>query len=262
MNILIIAPHQDDEILAACLLIQSQVRAGHEIFVAFATNGDRRGREAGARRYQESVRALRLLHVEEDHIFYMGYGDTGMRLGHSFLYRMFSSAGRTLIPAPISSQTYHPAAGRQTLHHACTGGEAAYCRDNFLEDLDRLLDVCRAELVVLPSELDCHGDHRACFLFMNELRRMRDGFPNMLTYLIHAGDDMFWPNRTGEVFGRPPSMDLARWDKRVSIRVTETEQVVKELCIRCFQSQDPLAQDSFLLSFAKREEIFFPFPPN
>ena len=262
MNILIIAPHQDDEILAACLLIQSQIRVGHEIFVAFATNGDRWGREVGARRYQESIRALRLLHVKEDHIFYMGYGDTGMRLGHSFLYRIFSSAGRMLVPTPISSRTYHPVVGRQTLHHACTGSEAAYCRDSFLEDLNRLLDICQAELVILPSGLDCHGDHCACFLFMEELRRMRNSFPSMLTYLIHAGDDMFWPNRTGEVFSRPPSMDPALWDKHVSICAAETEQQIKELCIHCFQSQDPLAQDGFLLSFAKYEEIFFPLSPN
>ena len=91
---------------------------------------------------------------------------------------------------------------------------------------------------------------------------MRNSFPSMLTYLIHAGDDMFWPNRTGEVFSRPPSMDPALWDKHVSIRAAETEQQIKELCIHCFQSQDPLAQDGFLLSFAKYEEIFFPLSPN
>lgn len=63
MNILIIAPHQDDEILSSCLLIQSRLRAGDEIFIAFATNGDRYGLDMGMRRYQESVRALQLLHM-------------------------------------------------------------------------------------------------------------------------------------------------------------------------------------------------------
>lgn len=261
MNILIIAPHQDDEILAACLLIRTRICAGDDIFIAFATNGDRQGREAGARRYWESLRALQLLGVKEEHIFYLGYGDTGMRLEHSFLYRLFYESGRTPISTNISSQTYHPA-GRPTLHYTCTGQEADYCRSSFLGDLSRLLDICHAQLVVLPSVLDQHGDHRACFLFMDELRYKRKGFPPMLTYLVHAGDDMLWPNRGMDSFSCPPDMDSGLWTRRIRISASETDRLQKQTCISCFQSQEPLAQNRFLLSFAKREEIFFPCSAN
>lgn len=257
MNILIIAPHQDDEILAAGILIQSRLRAGDHICIAFATNGDRQGREAGARRYQESVRALQLLGVKEDHIFYLGYGDTGMRPDHSFLFRLFHEDDHIPLPTPVSSQTYHPA-GKPTFHYAYTGREADYCRSSFLDDLNRLLDVCQAQCIVLPSGLDWHGDHRACFLFMDELRHRRKIFPLVLSYLIHAGDDMLWPNRCGDVFNRPPNMDSGLWERRIRINASEVDRQRKQTCISCFHSQEPLAQDRFLLSFAKKEEIFFP----
>lgn len=258
MNILIIAPHQDDEILSSCLLIQSRLRAGDEIFIAFATNGDRHGLDMGMRRYRESVCALQLLHIKADHVFYLGYGDTGMRFDHSFLYRLFYSEKHTLISSAVSSKTYHPA-GEQTLHHICTGQETAYCHSSFLNDLNCLLDVCRAELVILPSGLDWHGDHRACFLFMDELRHMRKSFPPMLTYLIHAGDDMLWPNRNAKEFSRPSNVVPELWAHRVNICSNKSDQQMKQTCIQCFQSQEPLAQNHFLMSFAKREEIFFPF---
>lgn len=257
MNILIIAPHQDDEILAAGLLIQSCLCAGDNIFIAFATNGDRNGREAGVRRYQESVRALQLLGVKEEHIFYLGYGDTGMRLEHSFLYHLFYENDHILVPTPVSRQTYHPA-GKPTLHYACTGREADYCRNSFLDDLNRLLDVCQAQFIVLPSGLDRHGDHRACFLFMDELRHKRKTFPPMLSYLIHAGNDMLWPNRIGDAFSRPPGMDSGLWEHRIRVSASEMDRQRKQTCISCFHSQEPLAQNRFLLSFAKKEEIFFP----
>lgn len=40
MRILLIAPHQDDEILAAGGLIQKCIKHGDDFLVLFATNGD------------------------------------------------------------------------------------------------------------------------------------------------------------------------------------------------------------------------------
>lgn len=258
MNILIIAPHQDDEILAACLLIQSRIRMGDDLFIAFATNGDRQGRESAQQRYRESVYALQMLGINESNIFYMGYGDSGMRFEHSFLYRLFYAKEDILLSTDVSRKTYHPMGG-QTLHFASTGCEADYSRHSFLGDLNLLLEVSQADLVILPSALDRHGDHCACFLFMNELRHQRSTFPLALTYLIHAGDDMLWPNRDGYEFSYPTGMAPELWEHRLRLGASQADCQVKQACIRCFHSQEPLAQNQFLLSFGKREEIFFPF---
>ena len=43
MRILLIAPHQDDEILAAGGLIQKCIKHGDDFLVLFATNGDYHG---------------------------------------------------------------------------------------------------------------------------------------------------------------------------------------------------------------------------
>ena len=257
MRILILAPHQDDEILSAGLLMQTSISRGDEVYVVFATNGDYHGRKIAAQRYQESITALNLLGIEESHILYMGYGDTGMRYDHSFLYRLFQHGECDVLPTPCSDQTYHPAGG-ETFHHAHTAQEAPYCHNCFLEDLNGLLDICHIDTVVLPSCLDHHGDHAGCFLFMEKVCRMRGNAPILLTYLLHAGDDTLWPNRSGVQFHRPQIISPQQWEGRLTIHASITEAQVKRSCICCFQSQNIGGNDNYLLSFAKREENFFP----
>ena len=183
-----------------------------------------------------------------------------MRYERSFLLRLYYGETERVVPTPVSERTYHPA-GKETLHFICTGRETSYCRRHFLCDLRFLLNVCKADLVVLPSGLDRHGDHRACYLFMRELLGRQEQKPALLTYLLHAGNDTLWPNRGEATFSRPP---IARklWEQRLVLRASEEARRIKLDCINCFRSQQPEALNNYLLSFAKREEIFFPAFPG
>ena len=57
MKVLLIAPHQDDEVLAAGGLMHRMQKNGDHVSVLFATNGDYHGPEVALLRYYESYKA-------------------------------------------------------------------------------------------------------------------------------------------------------------------------------------------------------------
>lgn len=69
-------------------LIQKCIKHGDDFLVLFATNGDYHGFDIAEKRYYESEQALASLGLAKESIFYLGYGDTGMKPSHSFLKRM------------------------------------------------------------------------------------------------------------------------------------------------------------------------------
>ena len=101
-----------------------------------------------------------------------------------------------------------------------------------------------------------HGDHAALI----ELLQNTDVFnqvPICLTYIIHGGNDSFWPPRDSQKFTCPPVCDSKMWNKRISIPLTNQEQHYKYKAIFSFATQLEGDFDNFLVSFSKQEEIFF-----
>jgi len=253
MNILILAPHQDDEILCAAGLIQILHSRGDDIFVLFATNGDYRGLDIARKRYYESRDALALLEVDASKIFYLGFRDTGMQPSHSFLQRLLLSPMADALEAPISSKTYHPA-NMGTIRFFRTGTEGPLSKITFLADLAWCIDRCDPELLVLPSKADAHGDHAALAALAE--CACNDSLPR-LSYLIHGGDDIHWPPRTLGDIPCPPVVLNGLWTQRIQVPLTESQQQWKRKAINLFSSQ--LSEDctGFLHAFARKEELFF-----
>lgn len=168
MSTIILCPHQDDEILSSFLLISKLHAIGEKVTVIFATNGDYRGKEEAQVRYMESVQALALCNIDESHILYMGYGDTGMRKEHSFLYRLYHAKPDDIFPSECSYRTYHPA-GLETIHHLFHNKEAAYTRAHFTDDLYTVLSLINPDKLIIPSVYDVHGDHSSLASFVKEV---------------------------------------------------------------------------------------------
>ena len=254
MKLLIVAPHQDDEILGACGLIQKCRHRGVDISVLFATNGDRFGFDIAQQRYDESRRALAELGVSEDHIFYMGFGDTGMSFERSFLMRLRVLPDNQSAASYVSSRTYHPASGR-TVRVLRTGNEGDMKRESFLSDLKWIIENRCPDFVLGPSVWDRHGDHAALATFLKEV--LPSSIP-YTSYLIHGGDDTCWPQREPEVFEKPPVLPQHIWAQRITTRLSEEQQREKRRLIMYFATQIKNDAKGFLTSFAKQEELFFP----
>lgn len=255
MRTLLLCPHQDDEILSATGLIYNSIQEKNKIFVVFATNGDRHGMDMATIRHQESMNALKTLGVLEDEIFYLGYGNTGMKQASSFLYRLLMAQANETIPSFVSQYTYHPA-GMKTVHNIRTGKEAIYSHQNFLDDLTWIILKLAPDIIVTPSMFDSHSDHYSLTAFLKKSKASVN-VNKILSYLIHAGDDMSWPNRNKSIFSRPVDFPLFLWDVRLRIKLKSELQTIKKKLIQSFHSQNPTALKSFLLSFVRDEEIFF-----
>lgn len=255
MNILFIAPHQDDEILAAGGLIQKCVNLGDNFMILFVTNGDYCGPHIAQKRYYESKQALEYLGIREESIFYLGYGDTGMKYSHSFLRRMSFEEPNTVLSTPFSSMTYHPA-GRETVHFMRTGLESPLTQAAFLADLEWFIKKDFPDIIIAPNFLDMHGDHATLIHLLQKLNIFNQ-IPICLTYIIHGGNDILWPLRNTKTFTCPPVLSINEWKKRISVPLTKQEQIRKYRAIAGFTTQ--LKDDSvnFMVSFSKQEEVFF-----
>ena len=71
-KIMLIVPHQDDELNVLGGTIEEFVRYGSEVYVVYLTNGDMTPAEF---RYAEAIACLEKQGVPEDHVIFMGYGD-------------------------------------------------------------------------------------------------------------------------------------------------------------------------------------------
>ncbi len=255
MNILIIAPHQDDEILSTGGLIQKSIKLGDTVTVLFVTNGDYRGPYIAQQRFFESITALKILGVDKRNIFYLGYGDTGMNYSHSFLRQLLFSKVDTPLSTPFSSITYHPA-GEKTVCAIRTGSDSSLTQENFMIDLKWFINRVKPDIVIAPNVRDLHGDHASIIPLLQKINALIQ-IPICLTYIVHGGDDTLWPTRNSQFFTCPPILSDAIWEGRISIPLSEPEQDKKSKAILTFITQLKDDSSNFLQAFSKQEEIFF-----
>lgn len=254
MNVALLAPHPDDEIINSFGLLYNFIEK-QNIYIIFLTNGDFHGKKTATIRYKESVTALELCNIPAHNIYHMGYADTGMPKEISFLHNLYNSNLDELLSSDFSQYTYHPA-GYQTIHSLFFGSEAKYTKRNFIIDMDSILSTIQPDLVILPSSYDFHGDHAAAALFYNQyIKPHYNGISYY--YLTHTKNDFKWPNRGKNIWSKPDIIPDHSWKRRKRIILSNSAKKLKKRAILSFQSQHPYAQDSFLLSFVKNEELFF-----
>lgn len=216
-RLMIVAPHPDDETLAAGGLIQAAVAAGAAVRVVFFTDGENNPwaqrategrlfigtaarRAFGARRRGEALASLAALGLGEDGAEFLGFPDQGTT--------------------------------------------AALLADD-RSAAERLTGVVRAwrpSLVVGPSLYDLHPDHSAlAVVLLGALARLPlQGCPSprLLTFVVHNPHLRYAPSRT------------------VTVELDQGQVVRKRHAIRCNRSQ-LFWRGSWLESFADEGESFW-----
>lgn len=110
-----------------------------------------------------------------------------------------------------------------------------------------------AEFNRSPSIFDLHGDHYACAMYLYDALRIINHPIKVLSYLIHTENEDVWPNRKSDIFQPPKNLTTFHW-----IYVYGNKEAVsaKRNAISAFSSQSPSADNCFLYSFAKQNELF------
>ncbi|MGN0306918.1 MAG: PIG-L deacetylase family protein [Lachnospiraceae bacterium] len=273
-KIMIIVPHEDDEILMAAGIIEQALFEGKQVTVVVATNGDYEGCDklTGSVRLSETIEGLKVLGLPEDRIIFMGYADTGMNPADSFLYRLFLEKDEEKIyPGHCSRETYG-LEGKPDFHRARYGVPASYTRKNFREDLKEIIRQIGPDTVYTTSKEDMHGDHSGLFLFvkevLSELYTTKDR-PVLYSGVVHskAGDEN-WPLRdTGvrEGFTCPEGFNEGslKWEERISFSVPESmrssDLTLNKKALALSKHKNALKEDAvdYLYSFIKGEELFW-----
>jgi LmbE family N-acetylglucosaminyl deacetylase len=256
-SLLIVAPHPDDETLCCGGVIQRVLHAGGQVTVVWLTSGDAArmnlilmshslfpaaavARGLGVQRMEEARSAGARLGVITAGQLFLGYPDGGLLelLGeHRTTPYTSPTTGASAVPY---SDALHPG-------HPYTGESLE--RD-FLEVLARV----RPSLILAPTPLDAHADHRAAGLLAQALGARSPGAPAVLYWIVHGGAG--WPKPADLMPGIPlTAAPLARQLGQTTFELAPAEEDGKLAALQAYQTQLRLTAP-FLLSFVRTNELY------
>lgn len=151
-KVMLIVPHQDDDMNIASGILEQYVTYGSEVYVVFVTNGDYWN--IAEVRLTEAIRALQSIGIPEDHVIFLGYAD-GWESGTAHIYN--SPAGTV-----CKSRNGYTATYALKSHPAWNEG-SPYTSDNLLRDIASVILAHRPD-TILCSDYDPHVEHKATTL--------------------------------------------------------------------------------------------------
>ncbi|MBB6099190.1 LmbE family N-acetylglucosaminyl deacetylase [Deinobacterium chartae] len=258
-RILLLSPHPDDETLAAGGLLTEAVMRGQDVWVVFVTSGDAFpwsprhtvGRwlhggqsmvDLGQLRIREARAAVSTFGVAADRVIFLGFPDKGLT---PMITRNY------LVPY----RSWDTEADRVPYREAYRYG-APYTGLELTRQLRQILREVQPDVVLAPSVLDGHPDHRAVAYFMNTLW---EEFPRvkLAYYLVHGGAE--WPLPKGyhpTLTLTPPQADQQgdRW-RTYPLEAEMIER--KREAVLAYPSQTSVI-GRFMWAFVRRNELLLP----
>lgn len=266
-RVLIMAPHCDDETLGSGGLILEAQRAGLQVRVVIATNGDgyffATAQEfhklypsagdyirMGEVRQRESLAALKILGIKPEQVTFLGYPDRGTPAewnDHWSRQHPYRSPYSQDTRSPYSL-TYNP--------------KSVYAGADYLADIISILESYRPDLIVYPHPDDVHPDHWGLNVFTRlaiaEVTHADASYqPTQLTYLVHRPD---FPTIRGfkpqESLVPPPKL-FALYPDWFRLDLPQADVVRKGEAVQAYRSQLPLLR-GLMDSFVRTNELFAP----
>ena len=220
-KVMLIVPHQDDDINVLGGAIEEYVNYGSQVYPVFVTNGD--FENLAQTRFQETLNVCAHIGIPAENVIFLGYGDTWAKDG-PHLYN--AEPGAVMESYNGKTQTYSPGAapvfreGRD------------YTIENLLEDLEDVILTHQPD-VIFCSDYDSHIDHRAVTLafekVMGKILKEQEAYRPMVLkgYAYqsawYAPMDYYEENiaATRNVFEKPCYQypEVYRWEERVRLPV-------------------------------------------
>jgi len=269
-NILVVAPHPDDEALMASGIIYNSLQNGEEIKIVVMTNGDYTGINSGYTRQDETISGMvGVLGMQENNIIFLGYPDAGLNeintqyLSSSSIYT--STAGQT--------HTYgRRGLGGTDYHSYRFGAPANYNKPNIMMDLESVISGFMPDHIFITSEYDDHTDHVATYLLVREsvgnVANLHSTYrPIIHKSIIWGGWYSDWPNPVdpNTLFSIPLNLGgkPVDWNDRESINVPQAmrepdlAQNLKYQSILAYTSQVGSPPNPHAINFVHKDEFFW-----
>jgi LmbE family N-acetylglucosaminyl deacetylase len=269
-RMLVIAPHPDDEVLAAGGLLQHLRAASGVLRVAYLTDGEgyREGVQAedhviaptvsdyrayGHQREHEARAALRLLGFGAGSITFLGFPNGGLSRMMTTYWSEHRRAYRspyTRLDRPSKSEILVP--------------DTEFRGEDLSEELAQIIDDFAPTMILVPRKEDQHADHCAAWFFLadalGDVRRVHPGFDvDLINYIIHYYS---WPFEDDAPRIPAPeglSGGMSGW---LNVPLSAGEVKTKRAALALYKSQMDV-MGWFLNGFARRNEWFSrPTPPH
>ena len=266
VDVLIFAPHPDDEVLGTGGVIQQALARGERVRVVFATNGDgsRKAasqllRKAAAslrqgdfiklarRRQQEAIAADAKLGLSKTDLVFLGYPDAAFT-------EVYANSGAEPVRSPTTGRTATHGPFATDYHSLAHGSPAPHTHEAALADFSEVLRESRARRVYTTDPADQHTDHVATYNFVREASQGEPFF----TFVVHGGPG--WPRPAGPTPDTPfESAPVGvTWPPPIRIPIEPVQAARKLDALDTVFSQIALQKDrTYLESFVKSEEIFW-----
>jgi LmbE family N-acetylglucosaminyl deacetylase len=172
-NVMLFAPHEDDEINLYGGIIEQYVKNDSTVRIVFSTNGDSYG--IGKIRIKEALNVADSFGIPRENIIFLGYSDTLLNSAGMHIYNC--NDNETIKSNKGYTNTYsidsHP-----------SYNDKIFTRQNIIEDFTNVI------LEFMPDTIYCcdydsHLDHRAISLFCEE------AIDNVITKNSEYKPDMF-----------------------------------------------------------------------
>lgn len=220
-RVMLIVPHEDDEINILGGVMEEYVKYGSQVYPVFVTNGDYSG--IAETRYAEALAVAEYVGIPKENVTFLGYGDQ-WKEGGPHIYN--APSGAALESYAGMTQTH----GTQVKAAFREGRE--YTIDHLMEDLEDVILLYRPD-TIFCSDYDIHIDHKATTLVFEKvmgkiLKADPDYRPEVYKGFAYSASwysvsDYFTPNisSTVDVFREPLNQQPAiyRWEDRIRLPV-------------------------------------------
>lgn len=155
-NVMMFAPHEDDEINIYGGIIEQYIKNGSTVRVVFSTNGDVYG--LGKLRIREALEVAKSYGVPEENFIFLGYSDSMKGANGKHVYNCDANE------EVASVKGYTQAYGIEE-HNSYSN--KTFTRQNILDDFKDVINEFKPD-VLYCCDYDSHPDHRAIGLFFEE----------------------------------------------------------------------------------------------
>lgn len=253
IDIAIIVPHEDDELIVAGEVIYQAVKNGKNVKVIFATNGDYNSKKEGERRIKEAIEALSVLGVKEKDIVFLGYGD------QIITKHLYNGCENEVLPSHNGNTLTYGIEGKEDFSLQEYGCHHVYTRENYKKDIKQVLENY-APQIIITTDWDDHMDHVALSLMVDEcigelLKENKLNVPLVLKTQSYTGKWEgpidFWGNDNVTknyncFFGTEHVHPLNKWEDRIrfvspcecSTRLLRKSILYKSACAYASQGAD------------------------
>jgi LmbE family N-acetylglucosaminyl deacetylase len=261
-DILIFAPHPDDETFCCATVIQRAAAEGKRIHVVYFTNGDGFAKAASdltkkppdsltaldflglARvRQSEAFAAATVLGLHPADLTFLGYPDGG-------LAEVYGTTGDPPYQQRFTKKSETYGAVVSDYHSRAHGAPASYERASLSADVVELLRIFKPAQVYFPNDADTHPDHQAAFRLVRDALGAVDYRGQTFTYALHASG-----------YPCPPKLPCP---PPVRISPTPEQAETKFKALLCYQSQvwEFFYSEQVVRVIAGLDESFWPVQPD